>query len=203
MSKQGEGVRRPTQARAILRREQILDATARVLDGGGWDALTTNAVAREAGTAIGSVYQYFPSREALLAGLLARHEGALRAAIESALAGPGDPFSSADAVVDAFVSVWRSEPGYRAAWSASQTGGLLGRTGDRWAAAFTRRVAAVLMGFFPSASRAAAAATARTAVHLVSGLLLAAMSGPKVQERRMIVETKRALRAYLAAAMGG
>jgi AcrR family transcriptional regulator len=202
MPRRHDSVRRPTQARAVRRREEILDATARVLDKDGWDSLTTNGVAREAGTSIGTVYEYFSSREALLAGLLERHEQHLRDAIEAAFArAGGDPFAAADAVVDAFVSVWRSEPGYRAAWSASQTGGLLGRTGDRWAAGFTRRVGTVLRGFFPSAASTTATATARTAVYLVSGLLLAAMSGPARHERRLVAETKRALRAYIAAAM--
>lgn len=186
----------------MRRRDEILDATARVLERNGWDGLTTNAVARDAGTAIGTVYEYFSSREELLSGLLARHEVRLREAIDKAVARGGeDPFAVADSVVDAFASVWRSEPGYRAAWSASQTGGLLERTGDQWAKTFAQRVAQVLRGFFPAASRASASVTAQTAVHLVSGLLLAAMSGPVRQERTMIAETKRALRAYLAARM--
>jgi AcrR family transcriptional regulator len=194
-------VRRPIQARAVRRRDQILDAAARVLDESGWDAFTTNAVAQAAGTAIGTVYQYFSSREEVLGGLLARHETRLQEAIDAAIARGGeDPLAVADAVVDAFASVWRSEPGYRTAWSASQTGGLIERTGDRWAKTFARRVAGLLQSFFPGSARANMV-TARVAIHLVSGLLLAAMSGPRRQERAMIAETKRALRAYLVASL--
>jgi hypothetical protein len=57
----------------------------------------------------------------------------------------------------------------------------------------------VVRGFFPHLSAAEARAVARTAVHLVSGLLLAAMAGPTRDESAMISETKVALRAYLAA----
>jgi AcrR family transcriptional regulator len=194
--------RKPVQARAVRRREAILDATARVLERRGWDGLTTNAVAREAKASIGTVYEYFASKEALLGGLLARHEIRLRAAIEQGLAqGGGDPLAAGDAVVEAFASVWRGEPGYRAAWSATQTGGLVRRAGDAWASAFVARVGLVLRGLFPNVAPRTARVVARTAVHLVSGLLLAAMAGPAREERSMIVETKRALRAYLIASL--
>jgi AcrR family transcriptional regulator len=184
----------------VRRREELLDAAASVLDRGGWDALNTNRVAREAGTSIGTLYQYFRDKDALLAGLLARHEARLQGAIEAAIArGGADPFAVADAVVDAFAEVWRSEPGYRAAWGASQTGGLVARTGQRWGATFTRRVTVLLRGYFPQLAPEAARVVARTAVHLVSGLLLAAMAGSARSERAMIHETKLALRAYLAA----
>lgn len=195
--------RTPVQARAIRRREEILDATARVLERNGWDSLNTNAVAREAGAAIGTVYEYFRDKDELLAGLLERHEGRLREAIESAIDGGGDDLVGvADGVVDAFVAVWRSEPGYRAAWSATQTGGLLARSGDRWAASFARRAASLLRVFFPKMSGPVAKRVARTAVFLVSGLLLAAMAGSPGDERAMVSETKFALRAYLVARGG-
>jgi AcrR family transcriptional regulator len=184
----------------VRRREDLLDATASVLDRGGWDALNTNAVAREAGTSIGTLYQYFRDKEALLAGLLARHEVRLQGAVEAAIARGGtDPFAVGDAVVDAFAEVWRSEPGYRAAWAASQTGGLLARTGERWGADFTQRFTVLFRGYFPHLAPEAAPVMARTAVHLVSGLLLAAAAGSARGERAMIEETKLVLRAYLAA----
>jgi AcrR family transcriptional regulator len=48
-------------------------ATARILIRDGYDALTTNRVAREAGASVGSLYQYFSSKEALVAALLDQH----------------------------------------------------------------------------------------------------------------------------------
>ncbi|OGR04441.1 MAG: hypothetical protein A2284_09370 [Deltaproteobacteria bacterium RIFOXYA12_FULL_61_11] len=124
--------RKPVQRRAMLRRESILDATARVLDREGYDGLTTNAVDMEAGTAFGSVYQYFRGREALLEGLLERRGRRLSEMVEAAVAtGDVDLLTAADDVVDAFARVWREEPGYRAAWSAKQLDGLLSRTGGR------------------------------------------------------------------------
>ncbi len=50
----------------------LLEATARILAADGWAALTTNRVARQAGVSVGSLYQYFPNKEALVAGLIER-----------------------------------------------------------------------------------------------------------------------------------
>src|SRR5262245_21790233 len=53
------------QARAQSTVEAILGATAQVLEGIGFDAATTNRIAERAGVSIGSLYQYFPNKEAI------------------------------------------------------------------------------------------------------------------------------------------
>lgn len=63
----------PSQARARATVEAILRATARVLARDGLDRASTNRIAQEAGVSIGSLYQYFPSKEALIAALVERH----------------------------------------------------------------------------------------------------------------------------------
>lgn len=65
--------KRPTQKRAQATVDAILRATAHILRTGGWDACNTNAVAKRAGVSIGSLYQYFPSKEALVAALAEQH----------------------------------------------------------------------------------------------------------------------------------
>ncbi len=67
------GRKEPKQSRARVTVEAILEATAHILSEGGYDALTTNHVARKAGVSIGSLYQYFPSKEALVGELMDRH----------------------------------------------------------------------------------------------------------------------------------
>ncbi|MEO8877381.1 MAG: TetR/AcrR family transcriptional regulator [Polyangiaceae bacterium] len=63
----------PTQARAQETVEAILAATKRVLVRDGYEKTTTNRVAEVAGVSIGSLYQYFPSKEALVTALIERH----------------------------------------------------------------------------------------------------------------------------------
>jgi AcrR family transcriptional regulator len=65
--------KRPRQERAKATVDTLLEATARVLVKLGFDGLTTNAVAAAAGVSIGSLYQYFPNKEALVSALLERH----------------------------------------------------------------------------------------------------------------------------------
>lgn len=65
--------KRPAQLRSKETVEAILGATAHILAEVGYDALTTNAVAQRAGVSIGSLYQYFPSKDALVADLVDRH----------------------------------------------------------------------------------------------------------------------------------
>ncbi|WP_399880138.1 TetR/AcrR family transcriptional regulator [Streptomyces sp. BBFR51] len=65
--------RRPQQVRAALTRERILTAATHVFAEYGYAAGTTNRIAERARMSIGSLYQYFPNKDAILAELLVRH----------------------------------------------------------------------------------------------------------------------------------
>ena len=58
--------RKPRQARSQATVEVILAAAARVFARSGYAATTTNHVAAKAGVSIGSLYEYFPSKDAIL-----------------------------------------------------------------------------------------------------------------------------------------
>ena len=62
-----------SQERSRLTVNTILEATARVLMKDGYDRASTNKIAAVAGVSIGSLYQYFPSKEALVAAVSERH----------------------------------------------------------------------------------------------------------------------------------
>lgn len=78
--------KRPRQDRSKATVESILGATARILVKRGFDGLTTNEVAEQAGVSIGSLYQYFPNKAALVAALVEQHVEATNAAVLSELA---------------------------------------------------------------------------------------------------------------------
>ncbi|GAA2354426.1 TetR/AcrR family transcriptional regulator [Streptomyces sp. XM4011] len=65
--------RKPRQVRAELTRDRILSAAAHVFAEYGYAAGTTNRIAERARVSIGSLYQYFPNKDAILAELLLRH----------------------------------------------------------------------------------------------------------------------------------
>ncbi|MDD0810183.1 TetR/AcrR family transcriptional regulator [Curvibacter sp. RS43] len=64
--------RQPTQERAQRTIEAIFEATAQIVEADGDAALTTNKVAQRAGFSIGTLYQYFPSKEAILLAMIQR-----------------------------------------------------------------------------------------------------------------------------------
>lgn len=81
--------RKPRQVRAELTRERVLAAAAHVFAEHGYAAGTTNRIAAEAGLSIGSLYQYFPNKDAILVELVRRHVADGTAAVAAALARSG------------------------------------------------------------------------------------------------------------------
>jgi AcrR family transcriptional regulator len=71
----------PRQQRSANTVATILQAAAHILEEAGLDGYTTNAVAARAGVSIGSVYQYFPHRDAVTRALIERRSEELLTAI--------------------------------------------------------------------------------------------------------------------------
>jgi AcrR family transcriptional regulator len=76
--------KKAVQARSQATVEIILAATARILVKDGYDRASTNRIALAAGVSVGSLYQYFPSKEALVAALIERHMNEMRAVVHDA-----------------------------------------------------------------------------------------------------------------------
>jgi AcrR family transcriptional regulator len=93
----------PRQERARVTVEALLDATARVLRESGYDGLTTNKVAVAAGVSVGSLYQYFPGKDALVIALLLRYAEHQHGAFQRALLHVAD--APIPAVIDAVLEV--------------------------------------------------------------------------------------------------
>jgi len=66
--------------------EAVLDAVVRVIRREGVDAITTNRIAEAAGVSIGSLYQYFPDKQAIYSALHERHVEDVHRVIERAIA---------------------------------------------------------------------------------------------------------------------
>lgn len=78
----------PQQSRAEQTVASILEAAARILETQGLEGLNTNLVAQRAGVSIGSLYQYFPGKDALIVALCQRERTLFLAEAEGALAEP-------------------------------------------------------------------------------------------------------------------
>lgn len=107
--------RRPSQERSRDRVERILDATAALLGDTPVDKITTAAIAKQAGVPIGSVYQYFPNKLAVLAELARRVMEQVDAKTASLIAEDFGilPWDQAiDRAIDATIQGYAGQPGY-------------------------------------------------------------------------------------------
>jgi len=105
----------PVQGRSLARVNRMLDACAALLDEGGYEGLTTTQVADRAGVAIGSLYQFFPDKRAIVQALAMRNLEAYVARVQARLASGagGDWLETVEAAIDDFIDMHRTTPGFR------------------------------------------------------------------------------------------
>lgn len=77
--------KRPRQRRATATVDAIVEAAARVFSEGGYARASTNRIAKTAGVSIGSLYEYFPNKDAILVAVAERHLGQMTGEIERLL----------------------------------------------------------------------------------------------------------------------
>jgi AcrR family transcriptional regulator len=108
--------REPRQERAQKRIEQILDAAADLLAEVGYEAVTTNAIAERADTAIGSLYQFFRDKGAVVQALADRYLGQLRDLYDTVLTEETArlPWEQVyERAIGALADFHRAHPGFR------------------------------------------------------------------------------------------
>ncbi|GDY66842.1 TetR family transcriptional regulator [Streptomyces avermitilis] len=107
--------RAPVQRRSAERLTRILDACADLLDEVGYDALSTRAVALRAGVPIGSVYRFFGNKRAMADALAERNFERYTDRVTHRLEqsdGEGDWRAAMDAVLDEYLDMKRTAPGF-------------------------------------------------------------------------------------------
>jgi AcrR family transcriptional regulator len=106
--------RKPVQQRSAKRVEQMLEACAALIDEFGYDGVTTTLIAERAGVAVGSLYQFFPDKRAVVQALTQRNLDHFMAEIAQRL----DEvklehwWEGADLVFDSYVRMFREVPGF-------------------------------------------------------------------------------------------
>jgi AcrR family transcriptional regulator len=111
----------PRQSRSKATFEQILDATAQLLEDKGLEGINTNAIARAAGINVATLYQYFPNKQAVLLALFQRFSTLRIDTGKSALVGMGSSLdwqAKIDATVEALFALRRTLPGTAALMQA-------------------------------------------------------------------------------------
>lgn len=119
------GIRRkPTQARARERVERILTAATELIAETGSDAVRMTEVAERAGVPIGSLYQYFPDKPAILRTLAMRVMERVRDGLKQSLQevrDGKDALARVDATLAGYYELFLTEPVTRDIWSATQS----------------------------------------------------------------------------------
>lgn len=106
--------RQPVQQRSAKRVEQMLEACAALIDELGYDGVTTTLIAERAGVAVGSLYQFFPDKRAVVQALTQRHLKQFMAEVERRLdETPLEQWwDGADVVFDVYVQMYREVPAF-------------------------------------------------------------------------------------------
>lgn len=211
--------REPRQARSRARVAQILAAADAILSVEGFEALTVRRIAQEAGVPVGSIYQFFPDKAAVVDALAHGYIGEFDAAIaglvasaqaaEAAAAGrdgaaaedAGDVGGWADPVgrlVDEFAGLYRSRPGYVALWSGRHLSPELARADEANNLAIAQGVRQILVARGILGDGADLERNAQVAVRVADALLQFAFFSAPGGDEAVLRELKVLLRLYLA-----
>ncbi len=105
----------PVQGRSVARVQRMLDACAELIDEVGYDGLSTTLLAERAGVAIGSVYQFFPDKRAIVQALTLRNVEAYLARLADRI--PAGELThwwdGVDGAIEEYIELHRSVPGFR------------------------------------------------------------------------------------------
>jgi AcrR family transcriptional regulator len=166
MSTEAPIAKAPKRARGVQRVAELLDAAAALFAENGYDTTTMTQIAHRAGASIGSLYQFFPSKEVLAEALFGRYAERVASLLEElAKRAPGlSPIHLADKLVDLMLDV-RSDRDATAALSSSVSGIVERRKPLRGAT--RRQIAAILRAANPGLREKAAAEAAAMIAHVL------------------------------------
>jgi AcrR family transcriptional regulator len=190
----------PTQARSRERVERILDAAAEVFSEIGYDAATTEAIAVRAGTSIGSIYQFFPNKQALYDAIATRYLDRSRAIFESLMSAEAKrlPWKKLlDRAIDTFAAT-SGDKDFRAVWMNWKLSGGFLEAGQALNREFALRCEAILAAQAKGLSPQRRALVATVIVEVISAMLFVAARRGDAEGAKIVEETKVLLERYLA-----
>lgn len=205
MSEEAKPRRR--QARGERRITQLLQAAASVFCANGYTAASTNAIAREAHVSPGTLYQYFPNKEAIAVELGGRLMHEMREAHGQAftpenLALPLPELL--DAVIDPLIAFNCANPVFLALMHGSEIPGRIAEEHDALHASLIERVRVLIAHYLPDSPREECVRVADMAFAVFKGGLALVLAAPEGPERdATVAELKLVLLRYLDPIIGG
>lgn len=196
--------RQPKQARGEERIVAILQAAAQVFQEVGFDAATTNMIAKRANTAIGSLYDFFPNKETIARRLSEQFCEDMGILFEGVLTEELVQLSLSqliDRILDPLVYYHQTHPGFLALWLRSQDDPRLSAMGQDLNETLAQKTAWVFTRRSPQYDEATALRYSRICIQTVQALTVLAFQGPQV-DLTVIAEMKTMLHAYLREVLG-
>lgn len=127
--------RTPKQRRSQFTRDAIFEATAQIIEAQGEAALTTNRIAERAGVSVGTLYQYFANKDAILIEIAHRESARLETFTANLIAEGRDIAETTRATIRFYIRMLADRPATRrAALTAVQnaeTASVIGKNTDR------------------------------------------------------------------------
>jgi AcrR family transcriptional regulator len=199
------GLRRhPQQTRGEHRITTILDAAATVFYEVGYATATTNLIAKHANTAIGSLYDFFPNKQAIAQRLFERYLSDLRqlyaGILTDALAQLPLP-EIIDRTIDPLVQYLQQHVGIQAIWIKAQYDSGIQTLSCDLDGMLEQWTAAVFIKRYPQCDSARALRYSRICMHTVRALTALAINGSQVDED-IIADLKRMIQSYLQTTLG-
>ncbi|MCD9872225.1 TetR/AcrR family transcriptional regulator [Streptomyces guryensis] len=196
---------RRRQARGERRIAQLLEAAASVFCTTGYTAASTNAIAREAGVSPGTLYQFFPNKEAIAIELGDRLMHEMREAYGEALA-PVDPATPLEeavgAAVDRFIAFNCDHPVFFALMHGPDIPGRIAEEHDALHATLVSRIEALLFSLLPDAPPADVTRTAHVCLGVYKAGLELVLAHQGAERDAYTREIKNVLIRYLEPLVG-
>ena len=193
------------QARGQRRIHQLLDAADTVFAELGYERATTNAICKQAGVSPGTLYQFFPHKQAVAEALAARYLERLPQTHQTAfdIASAQAPLAELIAhVVDPFISLHRQGPGLEALLTGSVISAELTGSIHALDQHVEKSLAQLYHARRPQLNRAEIQRAAATSVLLFKAFLHSAVIGTPKQQKDGIRELKTVLLRYLQPILG-
>jgi AcrR family transcriptional regulator len=196
---------RRRQARGERRIAQLLEAAATVFTTTGYTAASTNAIAREAGVSPGTLYQFFPNKEAIAIELGDRLMHEMRETFGEALA-PVDPTTPLEqavgAAVDRFIAFNCEHPVFFALMHGPDIPGRIAEEHDALHATLLGRIQDLLSSLLPDTPPADLVRTAHMCLGLYKAGLELVLAHEGAERDAYVQELKNALTRYLDPLVG-
>lgn len=176
--------------------DELLDAAAAVIARVGIEAATTNAIAEEAGASVGSLYHFFPNKDAIIRALASRYDATMREINRAAMGEQATlvPIPQmVEGIVTPLAAFMEANPAYLAVYNATSDPRHPGCLNEELHQTIIGLVEGLMAARVPEVAPATRRMQASFAVQLVHRMLEYAWTAPVSERPAIVRELKRVL----------